>query len=109
MTKLSVDSNKKNRSLPYVYLFCSAMKKERAEGELSLPSDPSNISRMETNMPLNPDTLIAPLTQAEPPQWHVYRALVLYLYANPEATKDLYFRHKLNAAHDAYLDTFAAG
>ena len=60
-------------------------------------------------MSLIPDTQIAPYTQAEPPQWHVYRALVLYLYDNPDATKDLYFRHKLNDAHNAYLNTFVGG
>ena len=60
-------------------------------------------------MPLTLHIQDTPLTQAEPPQWHVYRALVLYLYDNPEATKDLYFRNKLSAAHDAYINTFVGG
>lgn len=60
-------------------------------------------------MSLDDNTQVEPLTQAEPPQWHVYRALVLYRYKHPESTKDVYFSEKLTAAHNSYLNTFVGG
>lgn len=60
-------------------------------------------------MPFPPNIIDAPLTQAEPAQWHVYRALCLYAKDHPEESKGLYFCNKLHEAHTAYVNTFVAG
>ena len=41
MTKITWDQAANNGGKPLLFDFCSAMKKERAEGELSLSSDPT--------------------------------------------------------------------
>ena len=109
MSEITVEKPLETGRKSLLFDICSAMKNAGRESASTLIPTLNNQPVTEVNMSLESPTQIAPYTQAEPPQWHVYRALVLYLYDNPEATKDLYFRHKLNAAHDAYLNTFAAG
>jgi hypothetical protein len=54
------------------------------------------------------DTQITPETQAEPAEWHVYRALVLYRNEHQAETDNEAYRAAMAAAHDSYIDRFTA-
>lgn len=72
-------------------------------------SSPEHSNEWSMLMSFISDNIVAPIAQAEPPQWHIYRALVIYRDSHKAECDNIYFKHKLNAAHDAYLNTFAAG
>lgn len=57
-------------------------------------------------MPLKLITEKPPAAQAEPAEWHLYKALVTYRYKHPEATDNHVYLAALAAAHDAYVKQF---
>ena len=95
---------KRQKTFAVRYLFC--YEKCGPKESVNSRSGPDDETLLWSANAMIPDTQIPPEVQAEPPEWHLYKALVTYRYKHPEATDNHVYLVALAAAHDAYIERF---